>query len=299
MPVSEVEYHYSHSQDNANDYDSNNYVITGTISVEPPSYGSSDDVSTSYQQQQHEADYHQQHGQQQRQQHQQHSGYQQQSHYQGQQQSGQQQLPLNYGTAHSTAQLQATGKWQDSENSITEYYTGCPSGHTGQLPYAYDCRRFLNCWRGRGHIQSCSVGTVFNPETLECDRPDKVRCGAGLALATQSDVTHATTSHGQLNQKTQPNYRAGRYTDVTTSEVDILCPPDAQGLQPHPSDCTKFINCANGNVHIQDCGPGTAFSVSMKVCDFKDKVDCTGRGATRDTAVRQGRYIWGISPTFP
>ncbi|XP_046806928.1 uncharacterized protein LOC111683246 isoform X3 [Lucilia cuprina] len=171
--------------------------------------------------------------------------------------------------------VQTSGNWQNSENSVTEYYTGCPSGHTGQLPYAYDCRRFLNCWNGRGHIQTCSVGTVFNPETLECDRPDKVKCEAALGvLGVQSAGKSPAPSHGSLKQ---PTYRAGRYTDSTNDNVEVLCPAGAEGLQPHPSDCTRFLNCANGNMHIQQCGPGTAYSIAMKVCDFKHKVDCSGR----------------------
>lgn len=173
------------------------------------------------------------------------------------------------------------------ENSITEYYTGCPSGHTGQLPYAYDCRRFLNCWNGRGHIQTCSVGTVFNPETLECDSPNKVKCEAALGvLGVQSVGQSPAPNHGSLKQ---PNYRAGRYTN--NDNVEVLCPEGAQGLQPHPSDCTRFINCANGNMHIQQCGPGTAYSIPLKVCDFKNKVDCTGReGGDVAAAPRQGKF---------
>ncbi|XP_059216985.1 uncharacterized protein LOC106092183 isoform X2 [Stomoxys calcitrans] len=201
---------------------------------------------------------------------------------------------------HTTTTYQSTGKLQQTDNELTEYFTGCPSGHTGQLPYAYDCRRFLNCWKGRGHIQSCSVGTVFNPETLECDRPDKVKCGAGLGGQTSTNsVTRTTNTYGQqAQQSTALKDRTGRYIDASTDSVDILCPTGSQGLEPHPSDCTKFINCANGNVHIQECGPGTAFSKTMKVCDFKQKVDCTGRGGDAAVAAevntRQDRDL-GIS----
>ncbi|KAM7357570.1 uncharacterized protein ACRADG_002858 isoform 3-T3 [Cochliomyia hominivorax] len=207
-----------------------------------------------------------------------------QSHHHPQQQQQQQQQPVQQlpiqpqpiSPIRGNSQVQTTGNWQNSENSITEYYTGCPSGHTGQLPYAYDCRRFLNCWNGRGHIQTCSVGTVFNPETLECDRPDKVKCEAALGvLGVQSVGKSPASNQGSLKQPVQPNYRAGRYTD--SDNVEVLCPAGAEGLQPHPSDCTRFINCANGNMHIQQCGPGTAYSIPMKVCDFKHKVDCSGR----------------------
>ncbi|XP_065361312.1 uncharacterized protein LOC135954976 isoform X3 [Calliphora vicina] len=237
----------------------------------------------SYQQQQREGGYYQQTPtavhQQTRHQHQQHYTQPLSQHQPQQQQQHQQpQSPQPIYDRRGNTPLQTSGNWQNSENSVTEYYTGCPSGHTGQLPYAYDCRRFLNCWHGRGHIQTCSVGTVFNPETLECDRPDKVKCEAALGvLGVQSGVASASPSHGSLKQPAQPNYRAGRYTGTTNDNVEVLCPTGAEGLQPHPSDCTRFINCAHGKMHIQQCGPGTAYSIPMKVCDFKHKVDCSGR----------------------
>lgn len=221
-----------------------------------------------------------------------HTQYQQhtQSHYQQQQHSQaqpQQQPIYEHGDGNfPLSRIQNSRNSQNSQNSqnsINEFYTGCPSGFTGQLPYAYDCRRFLNCWHGRGHIQTCSIGTVFNPETLECDRPDKAKCESALGVLGHS---------GSSKQNTQTNYRSGRYTGASTETVEVLCSPDDKGLQPHPSDCTRFINCANGNMHIQQCGPGTAYSISMKVCDFKDKVDCTGReGGTQFVAQTQGNVF--------
>ncbi|XP_005178873.1 uncharacterized protein LOC101896627 isoform X4 [Musca domestica] len=259
------EYHYGHNPNNlGNNGNDNDYQMTITHQSRgsSPQWTSSSSSSSmhgsidnSYQQpQQHESSYR--------------------YHHQQQRQPQPQPQPIyeRHPTGHATQQT--SGRIQQIENDITDYYTGCPSGHTGQLPYAYDCRRFLNCWKGRGHIQSCSVGTVFNPETLECDRPDKVKCAAGLV---GSHVAGKTTQGHLTQTATTSTNRAGRYIDDTTESVDMLCPSGSQGLEPHPADCTKFINCANGNVHVQQCGPGTAFSIPMKVCDFKEKVDCSGR----------------------
>uniref|UniRef100_A0A034V477 Transmembrane protease serine 11G n=1 Tax=Bactrocera dorsalis TaxID=27457 RepID=A0A034V477_BACDO len=158
------------------------------------------------------------------------------------------------------------------ESTIPDFDTGCPPQHTGPVPYAYDCRRFVNCWHGRGHIQSCGPGTVFNPETLECDRPDKVVCGGALTNGERREQQATLHSAPQQNK-----YRAGRLIDASTDSVRDLCPNGFSGLAPHPNDCTKFLNCANGNTHVQNCGPGTAFSASKKVCDFKENVDCGDR----------------------
>ncbi|NEU35949.1 chitin binding domain-containing protein, partial [bacterium LRH843] len=36
--------------------------------------------------------------------------------------------------------------------------------------------KFYNCWEGRGHVQMCAPGTLFNQVTLECDFPHNVKC---------------------------------------------------------------------------------------------------------------------------
>lgn len=53
---------------------------------------------------------------------------------------------------------------------------------------------------------------------------------------------------------------------------EIACPEAATGRYPHPYDCTKFLMCTNGETHIQDCGPGTAWNRAMEVCDFISNV---------------------------
>ncbi|KAK9506432.1 hypothetical protein O3M35_008374 [Rhynocoris fuscipes] len=61
-------------------------------------------------------------------------------------------------------------------NAEVGNYGGCPKGATGQFPYDSDCRKFYNCWKGRGMLSVCAPGTFFNPDTLECDFPEKVNC---------------------------------------------------------------------------------------------------------------------------
>ncbi|XP_055845974.1 uncharacterized protein LOC129911960 [Episyrphus balteatus] len=158
---------------------------------------------------------------------------------------------------------------KDYANNLDENYSGCPSGYTGLLPYPYDCRRFVNCWKGRAYIQTCGPGTVFNGDTLECDNPNKVVCKGLNAKAFE-----------QQQQQQQPsNNRLGRLQQYDNEdEMDsVSCPKGHTGLLPHPNDCSKFLNCASGIMHIQTCGPQTMFNPRMKVCDFATKVDCTGR----------------------
>lgn len=138
----------------------------------------------------------------------------------------------------------------------------CPKNFTGQLVYQWSCSQFLNCWKGRGFIQNCAPGTMFNPATLECDFPHKVNCISG--------------AH---NQKVSSER-------LITSEIQIekICKPNFFGLLPYPKDCTKFINCANGQTFIQDCGPETAFNPTIQACDHRRNTGCNTKDEEDATA---------------
>lgn len=140
----------------------------------------------------------------------------------------------------------------------------CPTEFTGLVAYAFDCRQFLNCWHGRGSVQSCPPGTMFNSHNLECDHPSKVKC----------------QPFDGFSQQTRRNPANGR---SQRQQQSIQCEQGASGLFAHPYDCTKFLNCDHGRTFIQECGPGTMFNDLFKVCDWPHKVDCGDRSVTGET----------------
>ncbi|XP_020289719.1 uncharacterized protein LOC109857630 isoform X2 [Pseudomyrmex gracilis] len=131
----------------------------------------------------------------------------------------------------------------------------CPERNsTGQFVYPPDCKFFVNCWKGRAHVQPCAPGTHFNPDTLECDFPHKVKCYenelADLREPWDSDV------NPRKPQKLQ----------------EPKCPAYLTGLLPYHGDCTKFMQCAFGATYIMKCGPGTVFNRAIGVCDWPRNV---------------------------
>lgn len=60
------------------------------------------------------------------------------------------------------------------------------------------------------------------------------------------------------------------YSPSTTSK----CPNGFNGIKPHPTDCSKFLSCANGRTFEMDCGPGTLFNPTSSVCDHPYNVEC-------------------------
>lgn len=82
-------------------------------------------------------------------------------------------------------------------------------------------------------------------------------------------------SSKQLNnysnvQYPNKNEKFSVYIPPTTSK----CPNGFNGIKPHPTDCSKFLSCANGRTFEMDCGPGTLFNPTLSVCDHTYNVEC-------------------------
>ncbi|XP_012249478.1 uncharacterized protein LOC100742970 isoform X2 [Bombus impatiens] len=144
----------------------------------------------------------------------------------------------------------------------------CPElDSTGQFVYPPDCKFFVNCWKGRAFVQPCAPGTLFNPDTLECDFPHKVKCyGGEVADFPSNEHLDSSGSREPLLSGSHQGYSGhGR-------PQEPRCPPYITGLIAHASDCTKFLQCVNGATYIMDCGPGTVFNPSASVCDWPHNV---------------------------
>ncbi|XP_062709478.1 uncharacterized protein LOC134288486 isoform X1 [Aedes albopictus] len=182
------------------------------------------------------------------------------------------------GYGNENAILDASNpKLKNSQNfENADSFTGlqCPPLQSGQFVYIMDCRQYLNCWKGRGYIQSCAPGTLFNPETSQCDQPSKVNCITSNTMdGYQSLARLRKPKNSQLASYVQEDYDDSRYGQPTAA-LEVRCPPHVIGLRAHPTDCRKFLNCNDGATVIQDCGPGTAFNPAISVCDHIYKVDC-------------------------
>ncbi|XP_063985117.1 uncharacterized protein LOC135166617 isoform X2 [Diachasmimorpha longicaudata] len=132
----------------------------------------------------------------------------------------------------------------------------------GQFVYPPDCKFFVNCWRGRAFVQPCAPGTHFNPETLECDFPHKVKCYGG-------EVVDFSAPESPDHEVLEPMAK-----DFTSAKLNVQpkCPEQLSGLLAYPSDCRKFLLCSNGITHVMICGPGTVFSPTKSTCDYPANV---------------------------
>lgn len=124
----------------------------------------------------------------------------------------------------------------------------------------------MTCWNGRAFVQPCAPGLLFSPDTLECDFPNKVECYGGeiADFSSESNEDETVTLQSRANIENDGEWRP-------------TCPTNLNGLIAHPSDCTKYFQCAHGISHLMVCGPGTVFNPAMITCDHPKNVKgCEG-----------------------
>ncbi|XP_076629433.1 uncharacterized protein LOC143345828 isoform X7 [Colletes latitarsis] len=139
----------------------------------------------------------------------------------------------------------------------------CPDiDSTGQFVYPPDCKFFVDCWKGRAFVQACAPGTLFNPVTLECDFPHKVKCYGG-------EVADFPSNERLDSPGRREPLLTGSHNFLKQEQLQTLrCPVNVTGMLAHPSDCLKYLQCNNGETFIRNCPPGTVFNPAINGCDM-------------------------------
>lgn len=156
--------------------------------------------------------------------------------------------------------------------------------------------RFQNCERSSSGGYN-AFGQSQGQFVPGCN-PSVQNCGQGYGNTQQQAYGHSVpsssshtlgTNYGSSQQI--PSHGSGQHnyhkvcnindTDCQSNGTSLKkskepkCPEDFQGITKHPTDCKKFLNCANGLTFIQDCAPGTLFNPTIGNCDFPYNVDCS------------------------
>ncbi|CAG9769987.1 unnamed protein product [Ceutorhynchus assimilis] len=148
-------------------------------------------------------------------------------------------------------------------------------------PLYQNCRqKSNNQYQGQStpHLSSGSQtsGSGTNNHCPPCPQtPEQTEPGA-ITSYNQVHGGSSSRNYKKVCNADDPNCYRKQQKSHSTSEAK--CPEGFQGITKHPTDCKKFLNCANGITHIQDCGEGTLFNPLISVCDFPYNVDCQDGG---------------------
>lgn len=70
-----------------------------------------------------------------------------------------------------------------------------------------------------------------------------------------------------------PIAKSCNYKEYVSCYTDISC-PQKEGLFPHPSDCSKYVNCFDFRPYVQSCPGGLWFDVTTGGCEAASNVAC-------------------------
>lgn len=129
--------------------------------------------------------------------------------------------------------------------------------------HPHDCRKFLSCANGIAHINDCGPGTAWSVEMEVCDFEKNVNCAGRTKLHTVAKSTF--------------------------TEDKVSCPSNANGLFLQPFNAYQYIECRNGETYLQNCPPGSVFSISKQLCLSEEQVN------TLDHVMCIQEYIMDIS----
>lgn len=107
------------------------------------------------------------------------------------------------------------------------------------MPYHNDCAKYFICANGHMISHECASGMLFNPQTLKCDIPSRVRCD---------------------DTGTPPN-----------SQMPLM--PDCTGdirFFPHMWNCNQYYTCVNNIPVLMTCPIGTLWNNRIRTCDGTD-----------------------------
>ncbi|KAL4771209.1 hypothetical protein BDW60DRAFT_208462 [Aspergillus nidulans var. acristatus] len=154
-----------------------------------------------------------------------------------------------------------------------------------------DCHGFYECAFGGIPIRKvCGHGTAYSPHTSVCDYEWKVpTChhyyGHGHDRSWEEKGRHYGhggdkedhQGHWGGNKEGNHSWKQGYRMDASGGREDEdKC--YVGSAWPGKVDCRKFWECAAGGIPVcKSCGPGTAYSPELGVCDYEWKVQSCRR----------------------
>lgn len=144
--------------------------------------------------------------------------------------------------------------------------------------------KIYRCISGELSKQYCAGGLHWNRNKNICDWPASAQCKDlgkhfSLFFANLTWKCFAVYSNtGTARPSTAPFSKSTQYNSMTTPSTptnsNSNC--DEGAYYPH-EHCSQFYICVNNNLMAQNCAPGLNWDPNRGMCDWKFKVQCSGR----------------------
>jgi len=124
---------------------------------------------------------------------------------------------------------------------------------TGQQywPHPTNCHMYVQCTPYGPQVMPCAPGTAWSQSLLTCDHEANTPCGE--------------------HPPPPPDNGGGGGGDGNCIKCNW---PNGQQYWEHPTDCTKFIQCAPYGPQEMPCGAKTRWDQSILTCNHEDAITC-------------------------
>ncbi|XP_022257598.1 uncharacterized protein LOC106473456 [Limulus polyphemus] len=133
----------------------------------------------------------------------------------------------------------------DYKNSVSCYNFKCPSKN-GMFKNENDCGSFWHCSNYIPYLKDCPANLHWSVERQRCEWPCIAKCDPSVPICP---------------------------TEQTTTVTKPVCGCDGC-MTPHPSICSAYYRCKNGQRELLYCPSGLHFNKNTKVCDHPENVRC-------------------------
>ncbi|CAG9815213.1 unnamed protein product [Phaedon cochleariae] len=155
------------------------------------------------------------------------------------------------------------------------------SHHTGQFPcdprvqYCGESSQNVAIQQGSSQV-NCDLSSPNCGQSF--DQQQTTHGGGQSQTNSNYEFNNGGRNYKKICSLKDRNCQTHSIVAKDTRDGEEKCPGDFQGIMKHPFDCSKFLNCANGQTFIQDCAPGTLFNQKLGNCDFPYNVECDNSG---------------------
>ncbi|XP_037904523.1 mucin-5B-like, partial [Hermetia illucens] len=119
------------------------------------------------------------------------------------------------------------------------------------------CSKYIECVHGRPYVRSCPASLFWSETGKRCDYAHKSECMKGNSVVSPG---------GDENEVT-----------YTPDCPHVL---DKDSFVAHPSDCTKYFQCWNGNAFVRHCPSGLHWNAVTNRCDWPFRANCSETTST-------------------
>ncbi|XP_018026015.1 hornerin isoform X2 [Hyalella azteca] len=129
-------------------------------------------------------------------------------------------------------------------------------------PHPTDCTKFIQCAPYGPQEMPCGAGTRWDQSILTCNHESVTPCVTGSYLDENGKECGGSGGNGS----------GGGGSGGIVDGCVINC--EVGQYYPHPTDCTKFIQCAPYGPQEMPCGAGTRWNQSILTCNHESVTEC-------------------------